>query len=206
MTRSMDWSNGSSRGGPLARRRCRSPLLWDLVVVGGGPAGASAARAACEEGARVVLIDRSRRPPLAEAVPGVAQRWLDTIDPSGGARRATEPVDHVERSWGGLSVQDGPFIIDPDAGTRLLARPALDAALRSGAAHAGTTVRLATIVSSVRRSLGWRVVLDDGEHLDAARLLLATGRQAVPEAIRSQRLVDEPLVALAASWPDSKGR
>jgi geranylgeranyl reductase family protein len=38
------------------------PELWDVIVVGAGPAGSSAARVAAETGARVLLLDRARFP------------------------------------------------------------------------------------------------------------------------------------------------
>ena len=37
-------------------------VIWDVVVVGAGPAGSSAARVAAEGGASVLLIDRARFP------------------------------------------------------------------------------------------------------------------------------------------------
>ena len=37
-------------------------VLWDVLVVGAGPAGSSAARVAAEGGASVLLIDRARFP------------------------------------------------------------------------------------------------------------------------------------------------
>ena len=38
------------------------PDVWDVIVVGAGPAGSSAARVAAEAGARVLLLDRARFP------------------------------------------------------------------------------------------------------------------------------------------------
>jgi geranylgeranyl reductase family protein len=38
------------------------PEVWDVIVVGAGPAGSSAARVAAEQGARVLLLDRARFP------------------------------------------------------------------------------------------------------------------------------------------------
>ena len=35
---------------------------WDVVVVGAGPAGATAARVAAENGGRVLLLDKARFP------------------------------------------------------------------------------------------------------------------------------------------------
>ena len=39
-----------------------NPEPWDVIVVGAGPAGSTAARVAAEAGARVLLLDRARFP------------------------------------------------------------------------------------------------------------------------------------------------
>jgi flavin-dependent dehydrogenase len=36
--------------------------MWDVAVVGGGPAGAAAARAAAQAGARTLLLEREELP------------------------------------------------------------------------------------------------------------------------------------------------
>src|SRR5580704_460027 len=45
-----------------ARSRGKNSMLYDLVVVGGGPAGTSAAITCARTGARVLLLERGRFP------------------------------------------------------------------------------------------------------------------------------------------------
>jgi len=56
---------------------------YDLVVVGAGPAGASAARAACQKGARVLLIDSRANPgspvQCAEYVPNQVRNYVPVV-------------------------------------------------------------------------------------------------------------------------------
>ncbi|HAM26156.1 MAG TPA: hypothetical protein DCP11_05450, partial [Microbacteriaceae bacterium] len=55
----------ASAGGEVVLTQMSSvsdQTLWDVVVVGAGPAGSTAARVAAEGGASVLLIDRARFP------------------------------------------------------------------------------------------------------------------------------------------------
>ncbi|HEU6449768.1 MAG TPA: FAD-dependent oxidoreductase, partial [Gemmatimonadaceae bacterium] len=63
---------------------------YDVVVVGGGPAGIAAAARAAESGARVVLVDQGMRPGgqvwrhrERSTLPRLARSWLDRLDRSG---------------------------------------------------------------------------------------------------------------------------
>jgi digeranylgeranylglycerophospholipid reductase len=47
-----DFAHGSPARGDLASEK------WDVIIVGGGPAGSSAARAACERGLRALVLDK----------------------------------------------------------------------------------------------------------------------------------------------------
>ena len=49
---------------------------WDVIVVGAGPAGSSAARVAAEAGARVLLLDRARFPRYKTCGGGITGRSL----------------------------------------------------------------------------------------------------------------------------------
>src|SRR5437868_3825394 len=64
---------------------------FDVIIVGGGPAGASAAFALARAGVRVCILDRARFPrakPCAEYLSPQASRLLHEV----GA------LDHVERA------------------------------------------------------------------------------------------------------------
>ncbi len=57
-------------------------IRWDLVVVGAGPAGSSAARAAAEAGASVLLVDRARFPRYKTCGGGLIGISLDHVPES----------------------------------------------------------------------------------------------------------------------------
>ncbi|MGD8195912.1 geranylgeranyl reductase family protein [Herbiconiux sp. P18] len=63
-------------------------LVWDVVVVGAGPAGSSAARAAAEAGASVLLLDRASFPRYKTCGGGLLGESLELLPES--ARRAVE--------------------------------------------------------------------------------------------------------------------
>src|SRR3954470_23028889 len=73
--------------------RLHSPLvIWDVAVVGGGPAGLAAAHAAATAGARTIVLERAQHPryktcgggligtSLAVAKPHIPVPARDTID------------------------------------------------------------------------------------------------------------------------------
>ncbi|HHY97420.1 MAG TPA: geranylgeranyl reductase family protein [Firmicutes bacterium] len=53
--------------------------IWDLVVIGAGPAGSSAARVAANLGLRVLLIDKARFPRDKRCAGGVSRKALAAI-------------------------------------------------------------------------------------------------------------------------------
>ena len=116
---------------------------WDVAVVGGGPAGALAAREAALAGARTVLLERADLPrykTCGGGLVGVARAALPVeLDPLVRAR-----VDRVTFSWQGrlayTRTAEAPFLA-------LVMRADLDAALVAAAAEAGAQIRTATTVT-----------------------------------------------------------
>jgi geranylgeranyl reductase family protein len=118
--------------------------LWDLVVVGAGPAGAAAALAALQErpDARVLLLDRADFPRDKSCGDGVAPHVLDVLEPLGahdvadGLRRDHSPVTTLQLALGGLEVERPmrrPALVVP--------RIVLDARLVDAAVAAGAVLR-----------------------------------------------------------------
>lgn len=86
-----------------------SEEIWDLVIVGAGPAGTTAALAALAERpkARVLLLDRQRFPRDKSCGDGIAPHVLDVLGPLGaaGVVDGWEPLRRLELSRGGRAVR-----------------------------------------------------------------------------------------------------
>ena len=161
------------------------PPGYDLVIAGGGPAGAACAAFSARAGLRVLVIERAvfprdkvcgdclnpdAWPTLARlgveervrALPHVALRGVEFI--GRGGRRVALPLPEGER--GEIAVR----------------RRELDALLLTHAAEAGARVREGVAVSGVRRGEtgdGWTVTLAGGEAVEARFLVAADGRNSV---------------------------
>jgi geranylgeranyl reductase family protein len=138
------------------------PLVWDVIVVGAGPAGSTAARVAAEAGARVLLIDRARFPRYKTCGGGITGRSLAAMP---DAALATFEADITEF---GLSRRgrdrvmlhaDTPFL-------GMVQRERFDQALVDAAVSAGAEFRDATRMRGLEEgddAIHLRV--DDGELL-----------------------------------------
>jgi geranylgeranyl reductase family protein len=142
---------------------------YDVAVVGAGPAGSSAARAAAVAGARVVLLDRAEFPRYKTCGGGL-------IGPSAGALPAGPPVrmpitratftlrggKHRERT------ADAPFLA-------MTARSELDQWLLLWAAEAGAEVRAPCRVLDVVDGSEHAVVHTDDGPIHADYVIAADG-------------------------------
>jgi len=126
-----------------------SPLRVDVLVAGGGPAGARAAQAAARAGARVLVVERKRRggalPHCAEFVPRLLA--LEVAIP---ARARAQAVEGMETHLLGQPVYSpGPgWVLD---------RQVFDYALLEAAAQAGAEVWVGARLTGRRGEL-WQVV------------------------------------------------
>lgn len=121
--------------------------IFEVAVVGGGPAGSSAARVAAESGARTVLIDRAVFPRYKTCGGGLIGVTLANLPPD-----LDLPVQQQVRSAtftlrGGRPVSretTDPFLT-------LVDRTEFDAALLEVAVRRGVTTRLGVAVTGVTR-------------------------------------------------------
>ncbi|MGQ0509026.1 MAG: geranylgeranyl reductase family protein [Betaproteobacteria bacterium] len=136
----------------------------DILVLGLGPAGASAARAAAERGCRVVALERKREPGLpvqcAEFVPAMID-----ADVVGAVRQRIDAM--------ATFVEDDAADLQPNFPGHMLDRGAFDAALVARAAQAGADCRLGRRVLRIAKD--GTVHLGDGRQLRARAIVGADG-------------------------------
>jgi geranylgeranyl reductase family protein len=119
--------------------------VWDVAVIGGGPAGLAAAYAAASRGARTLVLERARHPRYKTCGGGLLGVSLRTL-PAGFAVPARDAVHRATFTL------DGRRSFTRAASAPLLTmvqRDEFDAALCAAARSVGATVREATTVRSV---------------------------------------------------------
>ena len=140
----------------------------DIIVLGLGPAGASAAAAAARLGAKVIAVDRKReagRPvQCAELVPALLE-----VDRRSVRQRIDAMATYVE--------DDAPDVNAHFPG-RMLDRAAFDASLVDAARSAGADIRFSCTVTRV--SANGEVTLGDGSALRAPAIIGADGPRSRP--------------------------
>ena len=109
------------------------PLTCDVLVVGAGPAGSAAARAAARQGVSVLLVERRRRVGVpircAEYVPLPVGRYLDLSNPA----VTVQPVRAMRTFLPGTDPKENLFpgaMIRRDRFDQELARQAVEAGAR----------------------------------------------------------------------------
>jgi len=149
---------------------------FDIIVVGGGPAGSAAALHACRRQAGVLLIERR-----SEMAPGGRTGWLGpaAVDLLGSL--GVEPQRVGATPFQGLHLhawnfREHAFVDDADLHGWFVERARLDAGLREAARQAGAVLRsgcgprdLALGEESVR------LTLDDGTLVRGRVVLIADG-------------------------------
>ncbi|WP_292678354.1 FAD-dependent oxidoreductase, partial [Nocardioides sp.] len=142
---------------------------YDVAVVGAGPAGSSAARAAADAGASVVLLDRAEFPRYKTCGGGL-------IGPSTGALPAGPPV-RMPVTRASFTLRGGRYR-ERSAAAPFLAmttRVELDAWLLDRAAEAGAEVRAPCRVGEVVDGPDQVVVHTDEGPLGARVVVAADG-------------------------------
>jgi geranylgeranyl reductase family protein len=148
---------------------------WDVIVVGAGPAGSAAARAAAERGARVLLVDAAAFPRYKTCGGGLIGASL--------AELPAEALATIERRISTVSIAlQGGRAHRIRSSTPFLAmtnREAFDAALVDAAKSAGATFRDHVRVRAIESDAdGVRLRADTGE-LRAAVVIGADGSAGV---------------------------
>jgi flavin-dependent dehydrogenase len=146
----------------------------DILILGGGPAGCSAALGLARLGYAVLLITRPRR----AAVEGLSERVLQALETGGcrAARAAIGPPVRREASWNGATAAANQEWV--------VARERFDAALLADAAAAGVAILAARTARLTHDADGWQVATGDGQRRSAGFLVEARGRAAPGRRLR----------------------
>ncbi len=173
------------------------PLVADVCVVGGGPAGSITASRLAEHGYRVVLIDRGQSPDRVECLPQSAWIVLDSLgnrEPIPIPKVTPCPVTRLQ--WPGprqeARTHEGTVLVRRGGFDRLL----LDSARRSGA----TVLQPARAALPTWSGSDWMLPVagEDRHQRIVARFLVdASGRRSgLP---RRRRRLSPATVALSGS-------
>lgn len=137
--------------------------MQDLVVLGGGPAGAISALLAAREGLRVTLIDPDRPMDRLEGLSPRLQHWLHSQGLLTGFDGVIGPLAR-QVDWAGISESNREYVVQ---------RGALDRHLRARAVQAG-----AVLLRGSGRPVPGGVALQGSTLLPARRVIDARGRSA----------------------------
>jgi 2-polyprenyl-6-methoxyphenol hydroxylase-like FAD-dependent oxidoreductase len=181
---------------------------YDVAIVGGGPAGATAALVLALASRRVLLLDKSKASDfkIGEGLPPAAMPLLRDL----GLWERFVAEEHLPSygnlsAWGSPFLQSTDFIFDPNGHGWHLDRARFDAFLRDQAREAGAYVRDATSLLGHEWDPGvglWRLSLPGagGKSQMRCRLLIdASGRRCVVARRQGvRRLADDALTAVYA--------
>lgn len=174
----------------------------EVLVVGAGPAGSTAARELAEQGHDVLLLDRARFPRDKPCGGGV------TVQGAGLLPFSLEPV--VEQVVTGAVIRDRANRDAVHDGTAPLAfmtqRTRLDAFLVERAEAAGATFRDGARVRRIDRLPDGRYAVEAAGETHLARVVLgADGANGVTRTFLGYEHAHEHAVALEAAYPTPDG-
>ncbi len=149
---------------------------WDVAVVGAGPAGLAAARAAASAGAATVVVERAEHPRYKTCGGGLIGASLAAVRGQADVP-ARDQIHAITATLGGRREFTRR---DPDPLLTMVVREEFDDALRAAAVAAGATLRQRTPVRAVSSGTGGASArLADGTEVRARVLIGADGSAGV---------------------------
>ena len=150
-------------------------MIYDLIVVGGGPAGTSAAITSARAGARVLLLERGRFPRHKVCGEFVSAESLDLLADLFSSEHDSLLADAVRipRTRVFLDGRTLEAPVNPPAAS--IARLDLDAGLCHSAEKCGVEVRQQVVVQGIVGSGPFKVATSAGE-FESRALINASGR------------------------------
>lgn len=196
---------------------------WDAVVIGGGPAGATAATLVAAAGRSVLLLDKAPGPQLkvGESLMPATYWTLERLGMLERMRASAFPRKYSVQFFSRGGRASAPFYFfetDPEESSQTwqVLRSDFDRLLLENAAEKGVEVRFGSAVEAVRfegdeegeeaRAVGVRAAIDGGEvrDVDARVVIDASGQRALIS--RSMGLKDDdPRLRHAAFWSHFRG-
>ncbi len=178
--------------------------MWDVIVVGAGPAGSSAARVAAGAGSRVLLLDRARFPRYKTCGGGITGFSLHAMPDSARAAFEAE-ITHFGLSRAGrdrvMLHADEPFL-------GMVQRESFDQLLVDAAVAAGVVFRDGAAVRGLAEDDDGVTVRLEGEELRARVVIGADGSNGRTSGYVGVEFAGSDLgleVELAASGHDWQG-
>lgn len=159
--------------------------MYDLIVIGGGPAGSSAAITAAREGARVLLLERGLFPRHKVCGEFVSAESLDLLDSLLGPNDQTSLENAIRISNTRVFLDGGTIETSVSPPAASIARFDLDAALWESARIHGADSRQKITVQAVSGTGPFRVVTSNGE-FESRAVINASGRWSNLTASRAQ--------------------
>jgi flavin-dependent dehydrogenase len=182
-----------------------SPEEYEVVVAGGGPAGAAAALCLTRTGHRVLLAD-SAHPTgfkIGEALPPAARTLLQDLNVWQRFRQEEHlPCPGNLAAWGSAHLHSTEFLLDPNGPGWHLDRARFDSLLRTAARTAGVDVREQTLLRCHTQEQGgaWQLGLTDRHGHEKIRcrwVIDATGRRcAIARSCGARRQRRDALIGL----------
>jgi flavin-dependent dehydrogenase len=178
--------------------------MFDVAVIGGGPAGAAAALSLAAEGRSVILIGRSHRSGFRAGEvlgPEIAPLLVQLGVWESFLASGPQPAHGIWSAWGGRNLVAKDFVVSPYGPAWRVDRARFDEMLLTAAAKAGSRVALRFRRVTVRRNAGgWRINAEGSTEaltVDSRFVVDATGRAAaVARANGARWLGRDRLVAL----------
>ncbi|MFN0096893.1 MAG: geranylgeranyl reductase family protein [Dehalococcoidia bacterium] len=146
-------------------------MSFDVIVVGAGPAGSTAARELAASGARVIVVDRAEFPRYKACGGGIPLR-TERFLPFPITPVIEETIDRIDVTYGGR------WRFTRDSGApfaHMVMRDRFDALLLAEAQKAGAEFRPATTIRALDLRPGRATVQADGFEASAPLLICADG-------------------------------
>ncbi len=177
----------------------------EILILGGGPAGAAAAISLCEFGAQVTIVDRAsdNRPGTGELLASYAKPFLIDLGVYEDCIHNHLPAPGVVSNWETQQARENDFIFSPHGEGLLLDRNLFDRQLLEQAMNKGATALLGWRPHSVTRNERgdrWSVRMDlhgERQSLNFDWLIDATGRTSwLARRLGTARVIVDKLIGI----------